>query len=122
MRLARACLALIGVPLLLLAAIGLVPVLAAIGAGNRVDGATGEAPPIRLFWRSNCVFFATSRWFARGGYLIVRKSRHGPFPHFLWAHSIESVPVEQFVPVRPRPHLVPPLLFLGRVTRKDSAQ
>ena len=61
---------------------------------------------------SNCLFFALTRFKERGGYLIMRKSHHGWFPHFLWSEDLETF--EQYVPYFPSEHLkFPPLWFAG---------
>jgi hypothetical protein len=63
---------------------------------------------------SNCLIYATWRWLCRGGYLILRRSRSGPFPHFMWAPQIPAdLPVEQLVPHQRRDRLLPPPLFHG---------
>lgn len=54
-----------------------------------------------MMMRSNCLIFALSRWCGSGGYLIVRKSRFGWWPHFLWSPSLDAAQVESFVPIQP---------------------
>lgn len=49
--------------------------------------------------RSNCLIFAIQR-LCDDGYLIVRKSRYGWWPHFIYAKSIDGVEVENFVPFK----------------------
>lgn len=44
---------------------------------------------------SNCLVFALGAWFSRGGYLLVRRSRHGWWPHFLWLPGLDRKP-QQF--------------------------
>lgn len=71
-------------------------------------------------WRSNCLLYALRQWRARGGYLIVRRSRWGWWPHFLWAPDLGDLPVEHFAPVTPRTDLrFPPLIFNGTVRTRD---
>lgn len=68
---------------------------------------------------SNCVLFAIGRFWTRGGYVVVRKSDYGWWPHVLW--SPDLVMFEQFHPVKHRRwygvvlrlHL-PLILFDGR--------
>lgn len=70
--------------------------------------------------KSNCLVFALGRLWRRGGYLIMRRSRWGWFPHFLWAESLDPLVIEHFVPVDGgRPRLLPPLLFVGQIRRED---
>lgn len=66
---------------------------------------------------SNCLIFALARWFKEGGYLIIRKSRHGPWPHFIWARAVSDV--EQYVPLNPRISLLWPF-FRGYIKRDDA--
>lgn len=66
--------------------------------------------------RTNCLFFALKLWFLRGGYLILRRSHAGPFPHAMWAASIPpELPVEQYVPKNPKLRVCPPPFFDGHV-------
>jgi hypothetical protein len=67
--------------------------------------------------RSNCLIFALTKWVKHGGYLVVRKSRWGPFPHFLWSPDLQRF--ESYVPIDPRKRLIPPLLFRGRIREGD---
>ena len=65
---------------------------------------------------SNCLIYAGWRWLWRGGYLVMRRSRSGPFPHVMWAPQIHAdLPVEQLVPHQRRERILPPPLFHGRV-------
>jgi hypothetical protein len=61
---------------------------------------------------SNCLIWAACRWWRRGGYVVVRRSRLGPFPHFLWSRDLRRF--WAFQPFNPRPCILPPLLFRGR--------
>ena len=64
--------------------------------------------------RSNCLIFALAHWFRDGGYLIVRRSHWGWFPHFLWSQDLKVF--EEFTPLRHAKYrLCPPLLFTGYV-------
>lgn len=68
---------------------------------------------------SNCLFFALRKWICEGGYLIVRKSHSGPFPHFLWSRDLKTF--AQFTPVNRKEFKpVPPLLFRGYVFESDT--
>jgi hypothetical protein len=61
---------------------------------------------------SNCLFFAVSRWLKYGGYVIVRKSHYGWWPHFLWSQDLLSF--EEYSPAIPNHHLlIPPPLYRG---------
>lgn len=64
---------------------------------------------------SNCLVYALRRWIRDGGYLIVRRSRWGWWPHFLWAPTLGDLEVEQYAPRQSQRRLCPPLLFRGRV-------
>jgi hypothetical protein len=52
-----------------------------------------------------------------GGYLVMRRSHWGPFPHFLWSPDLRHF--EAFVPINPRKRLLPPLFFRGRIKVGD---
>ncbi len=78
---------------------------------------------------SNCLIFAWRRWRRRGGYLLIRRSRHGWWPHFLHGELNDDgqVQVTHLVPVHPLPARgwrrwlpVHALLFAGRVRREDA--
>lgn len=70
--------------------------------------------------RSNCLLWAltlhrrrAARW--REGYLMVRWSRWGPFPHVLYAEirRTGTVRVVSYKQISPRAKPVPPCLFRG---------
>jgi len=66
--------------------------------------------------RANCLIFAVARYWAQGGYLVLRRSRFGWWPHVLW--SADLVTFEEFVPTRVemlRRRKLPPVVFQGRV-------
>jgi hypothetical protein len=67
---------------------------------------------------NNCLVYALRKWFRHGGYLIIRKSRWGWFPHFLWSPAAPPE-AEQYIPVNPKRRLLPPLIFRGHVKRGD---
>jgi len=66
--------------------------------------------------RSNCVLYAVSRFYYEGGWVLVRKSTHGFWPHFLY--TPDGVTISEFRPVprlTARRHRFPPLIFEGTV-------
>jgi hypothetical protein len=66
--------------------------------------------------RSNCLFFAFFRWLTRGGYIVVRQSHYGWWPHFLWSPNL--IEFEEFEPVREKQNRIfPPLVFRGYIRR-----
>jgi hypothetical protein len=68
---------------------------------------------------SNCLIYALRQWYARGGYVVVRKSRFGWWPHFLWSPDLRRF--ESFVPQdAPKKRLFPPVLFRGFVLLGDD--
>ncbi len=72
--------------------------------------------------RGNCLAFALCAWLReRGtGYLLIRRSRWGPFPHILYLRTLPTdADVAHFVPVRPRRRWLPPFWFEGRILRCD---
>lgn len=69
---------------------------------------------------SNCIFFALRLYWrrrARGkeGYLMLRRSRAGPFPHMLYSEvrKCGSLRIVSFKPVAPKEKKLPPPLFKG---------
>jgi hypothetical protein len=70
--------------------------------------------------RSNCVVWAVLLYLrrrerGRSGYLMLRKSRHGWFPHCLyaeWCHH--GLRVVSYVPLEPEERKCPPPAFVGR--------
>lgn len=68
---------------------------------------------------SNCIIWALllyRRRRAKGkvGYLMVRRSRYGKFPHMLYAEKRHyGMCVVSFVPTDPRHKTIPPPLFKG---------
>ena len=47
---------------------------------------------------SNCLFFALNKWLKHGGYLVIRKSRYGFWPHFIWCKDLKNAEIEHYVP------------------------
>lgn len=78
--------------------------------------------------KSNCLLFYLAlrrRRLRRGkrGYMAVRKSRHGWFPHFLYEYRSPrgQLRMVSFVPKAPEEgRLFPPWKFDGRVKWGDS--
>jgi hypothetical protein len=69
-----------------------------------------------MVW-SNCLFWAVRQWAREGGYLLIRKSHYGPFPHFLWSADLKQF--SSFVPLDPRHKLIPPPIFRGEVKKEE---
>ncbi len=85
-----------------------------VADGYRLRGLTGNGV------RSNCVVFALTlyarrRRKGREGYLVMRRSRWGSFPHVLYAEvrNTGTLRVVSYVPKSPRHKPVPPLMFTG---------
>lgn len=75
--------------------------------------------------KSNCLLWALCAWWRNHGvgYLLIRKSRLGPFPHFLYLRVLPpNADVGQFVPVRPKRRWIPPPWFEGRIKRCDREE
>lgn len=73
--------------------------------------------------RSNCLIFALWMWLTHpGSYLVMRRSRFYPGPHFLWGVPDRSggIRLVHYVPQAPRRRLFPPLVFKGRLKRGDK--
>lgn len=70
--------------------------------------------------RSNCLFWSWRLYWRRRasgheGYLLVRRSRSGPFPHFLYAEvrRTGTLRVVSFKPLVAREKAMPPPWFRG---------
>jgi hypothetical protein len=73
--------------------------------------------------RSNCLIWAVAMWLRRGGlgYVSIRRSRWGRFPHFLYTERRRGVlRMVSYVPVQPRHKECPPPVFQGRVRWGDA--
>lgn len=74
--------------------------------------------------RSNCLAWALAMWWRRrprGGYIVMRGSRWGRFPHFLYAEMRHGrLRLVSYVPAQPRHKHCPPPLFDGRVRWGDA--
>ncbi len=68
----------------------------------------------------NCFWYAIMNYVKHGGYIIVRKSHYGRFPHFLWVKDLKDLDVKHYVPDNPIERKVPPLIFDGIVKTKDD--
>jgi hypothetical protein len=71
---------------------------------------------------SNCLFFAIALYLRRArkgdiGYIAMRRSKFGPFPHFLYLHRGRRF--ISYCPIDPRLKHCPPPLFVGRVKWGD---
>jgi hypothetical protein len=70
----------------------------------------------------NCLFFGLWRWMTRGGYLILRRSHHGWWPHVLWCQNLRDAEIEHYVPLKYSTHFAAShkFLFRGYVSRVDE--
>ncbi len=71
-------------------------------------------PQVRL---SNCYIFALTQWATRGGYVVLRRSRYGWWPHAFWSPDLVSL--FDFKPTKfyadDYRAWLPPVLFRGFV-------
>lgn len=73
--------------------------------------------------KNNCFFYALGLWVRRGGYLVVRKSRMGFFPHFIWCGDLKNAEVLHFSPDVPKNHagkLFHKFWFKGSIKTNDQ--
>lgn len=79
--------------------------------------------------KNNCLPWSLKRWYKRGGYLVIRRTRLGKikwWPHFLWLPP--NCPktgkpceyLESFSPVKKKVRLFPPIIFEGYIKKGDS--
>lgn len=68
--------------------------------------------------RTNCIAWALALYVRRGcrGYIAIRRSRWGPFPHMLYCEIRRDGRLRcvSFVPSDPKRKRLPPPLFSGR--------
>lgn len=71
-----------------------------------------------MFRNSNCFWWAVRIFVRRRfrGYILIRKSLWGRFPHFLYSERHHTV---SYVPIDPRHKECPPPLFPGFVRWGD---
>lgn len=69
--------------------------------------------PAAVLRRSNCLIFALTRVFTFGGYLHLRKSNYGWWPHVFWSADLFNF--EEFTPLSHQTQRWPPLFFYGYV-------
>lgn len=60
-------------------------------------------------------------WWRHGGYIVIRRSKQGPYPHFIWCEDLGNAKIQHFVPAvhkkdRKFKHLV---FFTGRIRTED---
>lgn len=72
---------------------------------------------------SNCLIFAFEKWFKRGGYLVIRKSRYGWWPHFIYCSDLKNAEIEHYVPIKRdlENKYVDKLFFKGIIKKDDLA-
>ena len=69
---------------------------------------------------SNCLLFALAKWWKHGGYVIIRKSHWGWWPHFIWCKDLRDAEIEQYVPIGDKlPFSFMKVLFKGKIVTKD---
>lgn len=75
---------------------------------------------------SNCIVFALTlyrrrRKAGREGYIVIRRSRWGAFPHVLYAEKRDDgkLRVVSYKPSNPKIKVMPPPLFRGKSTWGD---
>ena len=68
---------------------------------------------------SNCLIFALTQFFKRGGYIVIRKSKFGPWLHFMWTDSIDSY--EHYKPHEKLKYpVISKFLFKGKVEKRNE--
>jgi hypothetical protein len=93
--------------------------------GAEVTNGLGSATPYVGHSRmgkvkSNCILFALRRWFSRGGYIVLRKSNYGWWPHMIWTKDF--VTFEEFTPPVHYARVFPPLVFEGIIKTTNRTE
>lgn len=77
--------------------------------------------------RTNCFIWAVALYWRRRrkqreGYVVIRHSRWGRFPHVLYAErrASGSLRVVSYIPINPRFKNCPPPIFTGRAKWGDN--
>lgn len=72
----------------------------------------------------NCLIFAIRMWWKHDGYVAIRKSRYGWWPHFIWIEDLKDAKIQQFVPLERKLHIkyVDKIFFKGHVIYHDVPQ
>lgn len=68
--------------------------------------------------KSNCLFYAFKKYRRYGGYILMRKSNYGWWPHFL--HMTKDGKITQYTLSRKKRRILPPIVFTGFVKEGDS--
>lgn len=71
--------------------------------------------------RCNCLIWAIAAWRRFGGYILVRRSHWGPFPHFLWVDKRRRH-VISYKPLNPELSRWRPIWFYGAVRWGDECE
>lgn len=71
---------------------------------------------------SNCLIFAFNKWRKEGGYVAMRRSHFGWWPHFIWVRHLRNAEIEHLIPKAERLTVEPvqKLLFDGEVKTEDT--
>jgi hypothetical protein len=70
--------------------------------------------------KSNCIIYALKQWFSLGGYIVLRKSNYGWWPHMIWTKDFATF--EEFTPPVHSVRAFPPLIFNGiiKITNREQ--
>ncbi len=72
----------------------------------------------------NCLIFALRMYRKHGGYVVIRKSLHGPIPHFLWLSAEDGDRLISFQPKWPKSgwlKFLHKLCFRGEIQTGDGS-
>lgn len=71
---------------------------------------------------SNCLLFVIEKWRKYDGYVAIRKSKYGWWPHFIWIKKLNNAEIEHFVPIERKLHkkYIDKILFKGEVKTNDD--
>lgn len=69
--------------------------------------------------KTNCLFYAAWRWIRHGGWLLIRRSHAGLYPHFIHADELpEDLPCSQYVA---KPGVPCNIVFDGEIKKTIGA-
>ncbi|MHA2068982.1 MAG: hypothetical protein ACXABY_31860 [Candidatus Thorarchaeota archaeon] len=69
---------------------------------------------------SNCLIYAKQKYDKEGGWIVMRKSHYGWWPHFL--HLSKDMKLTQYTLHGKRKRIIPPLVFKGFVKLGDNGE
>lgn len=70
---------------------------------------------------SNCLIYVIKKYLKEGGYIAIRKSRYGWWPHFIHCSDLMNAKITHYVPIKYNLEYkyVDKILFKGQIKTED---